>query len=339
MYFEVETLRRIRRAAAPHLDGAAGVGRRAGRRRRGEAQPRGLRALEGGQARRAGVGLAVGPGRPGWHIECSAMSLDLLGEGFDIHGGGDDLVFPHHENELAQAEGAGHTFARHWIHNGHGDVGGEKMSKSLGNFTTLDEALADFDARAFRLAMLQTHYRRAADLGPAELDAPRPRRSSGSTRWSGAPTPRGPPRARPPMPRRLTGSGPRWTTTSTPRPRWRWSSRRARDANRRIDEGDDDRAGTAGRRGARAAGALGLELDDDAARPRTTTRRSTRWCAARDEARAATRLRRGRPDPRRARGTRHQARGHAQRHHLAPMSGRGHRDAARPSGRAQAGAA
>ena len=112
-----------------------------------------------------------GRGRPGWHIECSAMALDLLGEGFDLHGGGEDLMFPHHENERAQAGAAGHDFARHWIHSGMVTIGGEKMSKSLGNFTTVDEALADFDARAVRLAMLQTHYRRAADLGPAELTA------------------------------------------------------------------------------------------------------------------------------------------------------------------------
>ena len=112
-----------------------------------------------------------GPGRPGWHIECSAMSLDLLGEGFDLHGGGDDLAFPHHENERAQAEGAGHPFARHWIHSGMVTIGGDKMSKSLGNFTTVDEALADHDWRALRLAMLQTHYGRAADLGSTELAA------------------------------------------------------------------------------------------------------------------------------------------------------------------------
>jgi len=110
-----------------------------------------------------------GPGRPGWHIECSAMSLDLLGEGFDIHGGGDDLAFPHHENERAQAEAAGHEFARHWIHSAMVQVGGEKMSKSLGNFTTLAEALDAHGPRAFRMAVLQTHYRRAIELGDVEL--------------------------------------------------------------------------------------------------------------------------------------------------------------------------
>ena len=110
-----------------------------------------------------------GPGRPGWHIECSAMSLDLLGEGFDLHGGGDDLAFPHHENERAQSEGAGHAFARHWIHSGMVQVGGEKMAKSVGNFTTLADALDAHGPRAFRMAVVQTHYRRAVELGDAEL--------------------------------------------------------------------------------------------------------------------------------------------------------------------------
>src|SRR5262249_14786880 len=94
-----------------------------------------------------------GKGRPGWHIECSTMSLDLLGEGFDIHGGGDDLVFPHHENERAQAQGAGHRFARYWIHNGMVMVGAEKMAKSLGNFTTLHDAVDAHGPRAMRMAV------------------------------------------------------------------------------------------------------------------------------------------------------------------------------------------
>jgi len=110
-----------------------------------------------------------GGGRPGWHIECSAMSLEILGEGFDIHGGGDDLVFPHHENERAQAEGAGHAFARHWVHSGMVMVGREKMSKSLGNFTNLSEALDRHGPRAFRLLALQTHYRKQLEMGDKEL--------------------------------------------------------------------------------------------------------------------------------------------------------------------------
>ena len=110
-----------------------------------------------------------GPGRPGWHIECSVMSLRILGDGFDIHGGGNDLVFPHHENEIAQAIGAGHEFARHWIHNGMLSVNGEKMSKSLGNFTTLADALGHYDPRAFRMLVLKTHYRRQMEVGEKEF--------------------------------------------------------------------------------------------------------------------------------------------------------------------------
>jgi cysteinyl-tRNA synthetase len=112
-----------------------------------------------------------GKGRPGWHIECSAMSLDLLGEGFDIHGGGDDLIFPHHENERAQAQGAGHRFARYWVHNGMVMVGTEKMAKSLGNFTTLKDAVDAHGPRALRMAVLQTNYRSPIEMGERELDA------------------------------------------------------------------------------------------------------------------------------------------------------------------------
>ncbi|HWW43762.1 MAG TPA: cysteine--tRNA ligase [Acidimicrobiia bacterium] len=112
-----------------------------------------------------------GPGRPGWHIECSTMALDLLGDGFDLHGAGDDLVFPHNENERAQSEAAGHPYARYWLHSGMVEVGGEKMAKSLGNFRTLADALDVYGPRAFRLAVLQTHYRKATDLGDGELTA------------------------------------------------------------------------------------------------------------------------------------------------------------------------
>ena len=111
-----------------------------------------------------------GPGRPGWHIECVAMSLHLLGDGFDIHGGGDDLVFPHHENERAEALGCDRQFARCWIHNGMVQVDGEKMSKSLGNFTTLADLLDTWDPRALRLLVLQTHYRRTMEIASTTLD-------------------------------------------------------------------------------------------------------------------------------------------------------------------------
>ncbi len=112
-----------------------------------------------------------GSGRPGWHIECSAMALGLLGDGFDLHGAGDDLVFPHNENERVQAEAAGHPYARHWLHSGMVEISGEKMSKSLGNFRTLAEALDAHGPRAFRLAVLQTHYRKAMELGDTELES------------------------------------------------------------------------------------------------------------------------------------------------------------------------
>ena len=100
-----------------------------------------------------------GDGRPGWHTECVVMSLDLLGDGFDIHGGGQDLAFPHHENERAQAVAEGKKFVRHWVHNGWVVVEGEKMSKSLGNFTDLLDFIEWGDPRAYRLLVLRSHYR------------------------------------------------------------------------------------------------------------------------------------------------------------------------------------
>jgi cysteinyl-tRNA synthetase len=110
-------------------------------------------------------------GRPGWHIECSAMSASLLGETFDIHGGGIDLIFPHHENEIAQSEGAhyGHALARYWLHNGFLQVKGEKMSKSLGNFLTVRDLLADWPGEVLRFNMLRTHYRQPMDWTVAGL--------------------------------------------------------------------------------------------------------------------------------------------------------------------------
>src|SRR6202789_4335921 len=108
-----------------------------------------------------------GPGRPGWHTECVVMSLDLLGDGFDLHGGGRDLAFPHHENERAQAVAEGRPFAQHWVHNGWVEVDGTKMSKSLGNFTSLTDLLTRCDERAYRLLVLRAHYR-----SPVEVTAP-----------------------------------------------------------------------------------------------------------------------------------------------------------------------
>jgi len=100
-----------------------------------------------------------GPGRPGWHTECVVMSLDLLGDGFDLHGGGIDLIFPHHENERAQAAASGREFSHYWVHNGWVTVDGTKMSKSLGNFTTLPDFLTRHDPRAYRLLVLRARYR------------------------------------------------------------------------------------------------------------------------------------------------------------------------------------
>lgn len=105
-----------------------------------------------------------GAGRPGWHIECSAMSKRYLGPEFDIHGGGLDLRFPHHENELAQSTAAGDGFARYWVHNGLVTVGGQKMSKSLGNFTLARDVLAEHDPMVVRYALAAAHYRSSLDL-------------------------------------------------------------------------------------------------------------------------------------------------------------------------------
>ncbi|MEO5794728.1 MAG: cysteine--tRNA ligase, partial [Rhodoferax sp.] len=112
-----------------------------------------------------------GPGRPGWHIECSAMSCQTLGESFDIHGGGADLQFPHHENEIAQSEGAsGKPLARFWVHNGFVRVDNEKMSKSLGNFFTIRDVLQKFDAETLRFFLVRTHYRSPLNYSDAHLD-------------------------------------------------------------------------------------------------------------------------------------------------------------------------
>jgi cysteinyl-tRNA synthetase len=123
-----------------------------------------------------------GEGRPGWHIECSAMSCDLLGEHFDIHGGGADLQFPHHENEIAQSEGAlygqdrtpeDQPFVNYWMHNGHIRVNEEKMSKSLGNFFLIRDVLKSFDPEVLRFFMLRAHYRSPINYSDAQLEEAR----------------------------------------------------------------------------------------------------------------------------------------------------------------------
>jgi len=111
-----------------------------------------------------------GNGRPGWHIECSVMSSDILGEEFDIHGGGIDLIFPHHENEVAQSEGAGKKFARYWIHNGLLTINKEKMAKSLGNFITIENILAKYPASVLKILFLQTHYSHPVDFSWEKME-------------------------------------------------------------------------------------------------------------------------------------------------------------------------
>ncbi|NOQ52874.1 MAG: cysteine--tRNA ligase [Desulfuromonadaceae bacterium] len=111
-----------------------------------------------------------GAGRPGWHIECSAMSSSLLGDSFDIHGGGRDLIFPHHENEIAQSEGAsGKPFVKYWLHNGFVNVNQEKMSKSLGNFFTIRDILKTYDPEVVRFFILTSHYRSPIDFSDQNL--------------------------------------------------------------------------------------------------------------------------------------------------------------------------
>ncbi len=112
-----------------------------------------------------------GPGRPGWHIECSAMALKHLGEQIDIHGGGNDLIFPHHENEIAQSECyTGQPFARYWMHNGMLQLSGEKMSKSLGNLITVDEFLAEHETDVLRLLILSSQYRKPLAFNPTVIE-------------------------------------------------------------------------------------------------------------------------------------------------------------------------
>jgi cysteinyl-tRNA synthetase len=112
-----------------------------------------------------------GKGRPGWHIECSTMSIKYLGETFDIHGGGKDLIFPHHENEIAQSEAfTGKPFAKYWIHNGLVTINGQKMSKSLGNFITIREAVQKYDSEIIRYSIISNSYSSNIDLGDGTFD-------------------------------------------------------------------------------------------------------------------------------------------------------------------------
>ena len=113
-----------------------------------------------------------GKGRPGWHVECSAMSMKYLGETFDIHCGGKDLLFPHHENEIAQSEGAtGKPYVKYWMHNGFINIDNQKMSKSLGNFFTIRDIAKEYDLEAVRLFMLSAHYRSPINFSRDQIEA------------------------------------------------------------------------------------------------------------------------------------------------------------------------
>ena len=167
--------RLLRRALLPGLRRAVGpAGRRGrlGRARRGrQARPAGLHAVEGRQARRAeSWPTPWGRGRPGWHLECSAMATFYLGPEFDIHGGGIDLVFPHHENERAQSNAAGDGFARFWTHNAWVTLGGEKMSKSLGNTLSIEALLKRVRGAELRYYLVGPHYRSMIEYSDAALD-------------------------------------------------------------------------------------------------------------------------------------------------------------------------
>ena len=172
-----------------------------------------------------------GEGRPGWHIECSAMACKLLGTHFDIHGGGQDLQFPHHENEIAQSEGAhGGTFVNYWMHNGFVRVDDEKMSKSLGNFFTIREVLKQYDAEVVRFFILRAHYRSPLNYSDQHLDDAK----SALTRLYTA-LKTCPPQAvddrleRSRAPARFRAQ---WTTISTRRRRWRCCSTWPAEVNR-----------------------------------------------------------------------------------------------------------
>ena len=228
-----------------------------------------------------------GPGRPGWHIECVAMATDLLGETFDIHGGGDDLAFPHHQNEVAEAEGAGLEFARYWIHGAMLNVNGEKMAKSLGNFTTMADLLDTYEPQVLRLLMLQTHYRTVMELSDDALSG-----ASGALdrlrSWHRRATAAGLDKAAAPD----TDAVARFTAAmdddfGTPAG-LAVVFDTVREANAALDAGDTDRAATAHAAVCDLASALGLTLaGDDQAGDDELAAEVEKLLAERDEARKA----------------------------------------------------
>ncbi|MFQ5899017.1 MAG: cysteine--tRNA ligase [Candidatus Methylomirabilia bacterium] len=168
VYFEVRRFPQYGRLSGKNLDEL-----RAGARVEADERKRDLMDFALWKASKAGEPAwqsPWGPGRPGWHIECSAMSMHYLGQSFDIHGGGEDLIFPHHENEIAQSEAAtGKPFVHCWIHNGFVNFAQEKMSKSLGNILTVRDLVSRHDPEALRLYLLGTHYRNPLEFGEERL--------------------------------------------------------------------------------------------------------------------------------------------------------------------------
>jgi len=229
-----------------------------------------------------------GEGRPGWHTECVVMSLDLLGEGFDLHGGGQDLAFPHHENERAQAVALGRQFSKHWMHNGFVEVAGEKMSKSLGNFTNLLDLIESSDPRAYRLLVLRAHYRSPIDVNKATTDdaGAALKRLDGFARAaaslpvdSATADPAVLDRFREAMDDDLNTPAAMAVLFST-----------VTEANRAMDDGDIDRAASLAAAVHEIAGSVGLTLNRDAAdvpdevlalaRQRDDARAAKDWAAA-----------------------------------------------------------
>jgi cysteinyl-tRNA synthetase len=221
-----------------------------------------------------------GDGRPGWHTECVVMSLDLLGEGFELHGGGQDLAFPHHENERAQAVADGRRFATRWVHNGFVEVEGTKMSKSLGNTINLVDLVEQYDPRAYRLLVLRSHYRapidvtddslRDAEAALARLDAFARRVAAPP---AAVPDPAAIDRFREAMDDDLR------TQVATA-----LAFDLVREANAALDAGDEAGAGPKAAAALEIVGALGLELHADAAE---VPEEVAAWARERDEARAA----------------------------------------------------
>ncbi len=225
-----------------------------------------------------------GEGRPGWHTECVVMALDLLGEDFDVHGGGQDLAFPHHENERAQAVADGRRFARTWVHNGFVEVEGTKMSKSLGNVSNLLDLVDQYDPRAYRLLVLRSHYRspidvtddtlRDAEAALARLDAFARRVAAAADLGAAAPDPEALARFRAAMDDDLQTPAATGLLFDL-----------VRRANVALDAGDAAAAAPLAAAATEIAGALGLDLHAEAAGEVPAD--VLGWAAERDAARAA----------------------------------------------------